>query len=163
MSFRIEGRSSGNTGRGGLLDASRAVAEPGQNEVGGGRPVVGLTITVNSVAVAAQGAAMGFDFLWVEMEHSPVSLETLRQIVLATRGAGAVPFARVPKRVLDILVYVGSCFPPPALPNWRSKPPWRAAIRPRDAAAREPCWPPSPGPTATDITTRPTTTSWSSR
>jgi 2-keto-3-deoxy-L-rhamnonate aldolase RhmA len=82
-----------------------------------GNPVIGLTITVNSVEVAAQGADMGFDFLWIEMEHSPVSLETLRQIVLATRGARAVPFARVPvneiwmaKRVLDMGV-CGVMFP----------------------------------------------------
>lgn len=73
-----------------------------------GRPAIGATITVNSVEMAAQVASLGFDFLWVEMEHSPVSLETLRQIVLATRGLKAVPFARVPvnelwtaKRVLD--------------------------------------------------------------
>ena len=82
-----------------------------------GKPVVGLTITINSLEVAAQGAAMGFDFLWVEMEHSPVSLETLRDIVLATRGSRAVPFARVPvneiwmaKRVLDMGV-CGVMFP----------------------------------------------------
>ena len=69
---------------------------------------MGVTITTNSVEHAAQVAALGFDFLWMEMEHSPVSLETLRQVVLATRGLPAVPFARVPvnelwtaKRVLD--------------------------------------------------------------
>src|SRR5437016_7173535 len=73
-----------------------------------GRPVVGATITVNSLDVAAHGARLGFDFLWIEMEHSPITLETLRHIVLATRGLGALPFARVPvneiwtaKRVLD--------------------------------------------------------------
>ncbi len=73
-----------------------------------GKPVVGLTITVPSVEVAAQGANLGFDFLWIEMEHSPTTLETLRNMVLATRGLNAVPFARVPvnelwtaKRVLD--------------------------------------------------------------
>jgi 2-keto-3-deoxy-L-rhamnonate aldolase RhmA len=50
----------------------------------------------------------GFHFLWVEMEHSPVSLEALRRIVLATRGLDVSIFARVPvvalwtaKRVLD--------------------------------------------------------------
>jgi 2-keto-3-deoxy-L-rhamnonate aldolase RhmA len=82
-----------------------------------GRPVIGLTITVNCVEVAALGAGMGFDFLWVEMEHAPLSLETLRQIVLATRGSRAVPFARVPvnevwtaKRVLDMGVS-GVVFP----------------------------------------------------
>ena len=73
-----------------------------------GRPVVGCTITVNSVDVAAHAATMGFDFLWIEMEHSPITLETLRNMVLATRALPAVPFARVPvneiwtaKRVLD--------------------------------------------------------------
>ena len=66
------------------------------------------TITVNSIDVAAHAATMGFDFLWIEMEHSPITLETLRNMVLATRALPAVPFARVPvneiwtaKRVLD--------------------------------------------------------------
>jgi 2-keto-3-deoxy-L-rhamnonate aldolase RhmA len=73
-----------------------------------GSPVVAATITSNSVDSAAHLAEAGFDFLWVEMEHSPVTLETLRNIVLATRGLPAMTFARVPvnelwtaKRVLD--------------------------------------------------------------
>jgi 2-keto-3-deoxy-L-rhamnonate aldolase RhmA len=73
-----------------------------------GKPVIGTTVTVASAETAAQAAALGFDFLWIEMEHSPITLETLRNIVLATRGLKAVPIARVPvnelwtaKRVLD--------------------------------------------------------------
>src|SRR5215471_13705436 len=82
-----------------------------------GEPVLGITITCNSVDVAAHAANMGFDFLWVEMEHCPITLETLRNIVLASRGLPAVPFARVPvneiwtaKRVLDAGVH-GVIFP----------------------------------------------------
>lgn len=82
-----------------------------------GKPVVGITITAASVEVAAQAAQLGFDFLWIEMEHSPITLETLRNIVLATRGLHAIPFARVPvvetwtaKRVLDMGV-LGVVFP----------------------------------------------------
>ena len=41
-----------------------------------GKPVIGATITVGNVDVAAQAANMGFDFLWIEMEHSPITLET---------------------------------------------------------------------------------------
>ncbi len=74
-----------------------------------GKPVVGLTITTASPELAAQAANMGFDFLWIEMEHSPITLETARNMILATRGLKAVPFTRVPvnelwtaKRVLDI-------------------------------------------------------------
>jgi 2-keto-3-deoxy-L-rhamnonate aldolase RhmA len=73
-----------------------------------GEFIVGLTITSSNLETAVLGAKLGFHFLWVEMEHSPVSLETLRGIVLATRGLQAAIFARVPvvalwtaKRVLD--------------------------------------------------------------
>jgi len=73
-----------------------------------GKPVIGSTVTVASAETAAQVAALGFDFLWIEMEHSPITLETLRNIILATRGLKAVPITRVPvnelwtaKRVLD--------------------------------------------------------------
>src|SRR4030081_2692974 len=73
-----------------------------------GEFVVGVTITSNNIESAALAATLGFHFLWVEMEHSPVSLETLRGIVLATRSLPALVFARVPlvelwtaKRVLD--------------------------------------------------------------
>ena len=82
-----------------------------------GKPALGVTITVNSVDVAAHAANLGFDFLWIEMEHSPITLETLRNMVLATRGLKAIPFARVPvnelwtaKRVLDAGV-LGVIFP----------------------------------------------------
>jgi 2-keto-3-deoxy-L-rhamnonate aldolase RhmA len=73
-----------------------------------GEIVFGLTIVTNNLETAALGATLGFHFLWVEMEHSPVSLESLRNLVLATRALPAMVFARVPvvetwcaKRVLD--------------------------------------------------------------
>jgi 2-keto-3-deoxy-L-rhamnonate aldolase RhmA len=72
------------------------------------QPVVGATITVPSVETAAQMANLGFDFLWIEMEHSPITLETAREMILATRALKAVPLIRVPvnelwtaKRALD--------------------------------------------------------------
>ncbi len=74
-----------------------------------GKPVIGLTLTAGCPEIAAQAANMGFDFLWIEMEHSPITLETARNMILAMRGLKAVPFTRVPvnelwtaKRVLDI-------------------------------------------------------------
>lgn len=82
-----------------------------------GEPVIGLVVSVNNTEVAAYGAGLGFDFLWVEMEHAPISMETLRNMVLATRGLPAVPFARPPvnevwtaKRLLDSGV-LGVIFP----------------------------------------------------
>ncbi len=61
-----------------------------------GEAVVGMMVWSNNVETAILGAQLGFDFLWVEMEHSPVPLDSLRNIVLATRGLPVVPFARPP-------------------------------------------------------------------
>ncbi len=83
-------------------------SNPVRARLEGGLPVFGATITTNSIEVAARAANLGFHFLWMEMEHSPITLETLRAAVLATRGLPAMVFARVPvvelwtaKRVLD--------------------------------------------------------------
>jgi 2-keto-3-deoxy-L-rhamnonate aldolase RhmA len=74
-----------------------------------GKPVVGVTISTSSIEITAQIADMGFDFLWIEMEHSPITLETARTMILATRGSKTMPFIRVPvnelwtaKRVMDM-------------------------------------------------------------
>ena len=97
--------------------SSTAWINPVKSKLAAGEAVYGLTLTVASVDVAAHAACMGFDFLWIEMEHSPITLETLRHVVLATRGLPAVPIARVPvnetwmaKRVLDAGVF-GVIFP----------------------------------------------------
>ncbi|HYO83227.1 MAG TPA: aldolase/citrate lyase family protein, partial [Bryobacteraceae bacterium] len=95
-----------------LAAAAIATAQEWNNPVrallSDGKPVIGATITTASPDVAAAAANMGFDFLWIEMEHSPITLETARNMILATRGLKAVPFIRVPvnelwtaKRALD--------------------------------------------------------------
>ena len=100
--------------RTGLLLAACCAVLSAQNEnpvratLREGKPVVGATITVANADVASQAAGLGFDFLWIEMEHSPITLETARNMILATRGQRALPFVRVPvneiwtaKRALD--------------------------------------------------------------
>jgi 2-keto-3-deoxy-L-rhamnonate aldolase RhmA len=89
-------------------DALHRAKNPVKVLLESGEPVIGAVITLNSPEVAAYVANLGFDFLWFEMEHSPISLEGLRNMILATRGLPAVPIARPPvneiwtaKRVLD--------------------------------------------------------------
>jgi len=91
------------------LPAQQPVDNPVRVLLKAGQPAVGVTITVASPEVVAQAAGLGFDYLWIEMEHSPVTLETARNMILATRGLKAIPFIRVPvnelwtaKRALDI-------------------------------------------------------------
>ena len=74
-----------------------------------GKVVMGPAVYAASPDVAVTLAGVGFDFLWIEMEHSPLTLETVRSMILATRGLKAMPFTRVPanepwlaKRALDI-------------------------------------------------------------
>ena len=83
-------------------------SHPVRAKLRAGESVLGVTITTPNIEAAALCATLGFDFLWVEMEHSPVTLESLRAMVLATRALPAAVFARVPvvelwtaKRVLD--------------------------------------------------------------
>lgn len=82
-----------------------------------GEPVFGATITTPSLDIAARMATAGFDFLWLETEHAPLTLESVRNIVLATRDLPAVPFVRLPvadtwhaKQALDAGVH-GVVFP----------------------------------------------------
>src|SRR5438094_953083 len=95
----------------------RAWENPVRRRLRESQPVFGCTITTTSLDVAARAASAGFHFLWLELEHSPLTLETVRHIVLATRDLGAVPFARAPvterwtaNRVLDAGVH-GLVFP----------------------------------------------------
>lgn len=85
-----------------------AFVNPVKKALKEGKVVLAATVTTPSAEVAASLANAGFDFLWIEMEHSPITLESLRDMVLATRGLRAMPFTRVPvnqpwmaKRVLD--------------------------------------------------------------
>ncbi len=90
--------------------AAPAITEnPVKKALKEGKAVIGATATVGNPEVAAGLAGSGFDFLWIEMEHSPLTLEGLRTMMHATKGLKAMPFTRVPnnepwlaKRVLDM-------------------------------------------------------------
>jgi 2-keto-3-deoxy-L-rhamnonate aldolase RhmA len=101
----------------GVLRAQVEWKNPLKESLKAGKPVIGVTVTVGHPEVAATLATAGYDFFWVEMEHSPITLENLRDMILATRGLPTVPITRVPfnepwmpKRVLD-LGSLGVIFP----------------------------------------------------
>ena len=41
-------------------------------------------------------ANAGYDFMWIEMQHSPLTFEDVARMIWACRGASAMPFIRVP-------------------------------------------------------------------
>ena len=94
-----------------------AIREAKRAALKAGKPQVGTWLSLASPMAARFMARTGFDWLTVDIEHSPVNWESAAQMFGAIADAGCVPLARVPsithenaKRVLDAGGY-GIVFP----------------------------------------------------
>lgn len=61
-----------------------------------GKQVVGGTISTSDPNVYCAMANAGFDFTWIEMQHSPLNYDQVAKMIWACRDAPAIPFIRVP-------------------------------------------------------------------
>ena len=61
-----------------------------------GRSVVGGTVATADPEIYCAMANAGFDFLWIEMQHSPLTYTDAARMIWACRDAPAIPFIRVP-------------------------------------------------------------------
>lgn len=61
-----------------------------------GKQVVGGSIQVGNADSYCAMANAGFDFTWIEMQHSPMSYQDVANMIMACKGAPAMPFIRVP-------------------------------------------------------------------
>lgn len=59
------------------------------------RPVFGMTIYSGSPAVIEILGNLGFDFAFIDMEHAPLQMAELREVILAARMAKISPLVRV--------------------------------------------------------------------
>jgi 2-dehydro-3-deoxyglucarate aldolase/4-hydroxy-2-oxoheptanedioate aldolase len=73
-----------------------------------GKPLIGTVVTLGVPAVAEVLSNCGFDWLWIDMEHAPLSLEQCQNLILAA-GDRCHALVRIPvndetwiKRVLDL-------------------------------------------------------------
>jgi 2-dehydro-3-deoxyglucarate aldolase len=80
-----------------------------KKKLSAGRPVLGGWTLTGHPAVTEIMAGEGFDFVGVDMEHTPTSVEGFYQNVLAAKGTGCDVLARLPacdpvlaKQVLDM-------------------------------------------------------------
>jgi 2-keto-3-deoxy-L-rhamnonate aldolase RhmA len=64
-----------------------------------GKQVVGGTVTSPDPNIYCAMANAGFDFLWIEMQHSPLAHQDVARMIRACQGASAIPFIRVPDAV----------------------------------------------------------------
>ena len=74
-----------------------------------GKPAIGASMVLPSPPAAEILAQAGFDWLWIDMEHAALNLETAHRMIQATKGTETVPIVRVPwnlhwlaKPVLDM-------------------------------------------------------------
>ena len=61
-----------------------------------GEQVVGGTVTSSDPNMYCSIANAGYDFLWIEMQHSPLSYQEVARMIWACKDAPAIPFIRVP-------------------------------------------------------------------
>lgn len=67
-----------------------------KSKLAAGRQVFGGTVTSSDPAIYCAMANTGYDFLWIEMQHSPLTYDQVARMIWACRDAPAIPFIRVP-------------------------------------------------------------------
>lgn len=67
-----------------------------KQKLAAGKQVVGGTVYTSDPTIYCSMANAGFDFIWIEMQHSPLTYEQAARMIWACRDAPAIPFIRVP-------------------------------------------------------------------
>ena len=79
--------------------STRRAINPLKARLAANRPCVGMTISMPSVHTTQVLAACGFDWLFLDMEHGPIGIESVHAMITATAGTRAAPVVRVPWNV----------------------------------------------------------------
>ena len=56
---------------------------------------LGAVITLSDLTVSELAGDLGFDFLWIDAEHAPHTLDGVMKHIIAARGTSCAPFVRV--------------------------------------------------------------------
>ena len=67
-----------------------------KEKLAAGKQVIGGTIETADPDIYRAMAGAGFDFLWIEMQHSPLTYQDVARMIWAGRDEPAIPFIRVP-------------------------------------------------------------------
>lgn len=67
-----------------------------KQKLAAGKQVVGATVLTADPQMYCAMANSGFDFLWIEMQHSPMNYTDVAEMIFACKDAPAMPFVRVP-------------------------------------------------------------------
>lgn len=85
---------------------------PVKEKLQNGEAAIGTFVAIGHPDVTERLSVLGFDWLLLDSEHGPLSLETMQAMMQSMRGDGCVPIVRVQwndpvviKRALDIGAY----------------------------------------------------------
>jgi 4-hydroxy-2-oxoheptanedioate aldolase len=75
------------------------VVNPARQRLAKGELSLGMGVRLSrTVDIAQAMQSSGYDWLFIDLEHSPIDLETACQISVAALGAGIAPLVRVPNK-----------------------------------------------------------------
>src|SRR5580704_7504340 len=87
----------------GKIDAQQASAAPpgklyntAKQKLKEGKDVIGSSVYSPDPNIYCAMANAGFDFLWIEMQHSTLSFADVQKMIFACRGAKAILFLSIP-------------------------------------------------------------------
>lgn len=78
------------------IGINKITTNPVTDKLRSGQPSVGSWLSLCSPAAAENMARIGWDWLVIDVEHSPVGFDTMVNCFRAAQLGGAVPMARVP-------------------------------------------------------------------
>ncbi len=61
-----------------------------------GKVTIGPIVQIPSGPVASLLSRSGFDWLWIDMEHGGITIETAQLMIDATKGSPTIPLVRIP-------------------------------------------------------------------
>src|SRR5437899_7811510 len=80
-----------------------AVRNPARDKLRRGELSLGIGVRiVRSAEIAKAMASAGYDWLFIDLEHGALSIETAAQLALAALDAGIAPIVRVPNGEFSI-------------------------------------------------------------
>ncbi len=79
-----------------LAQSSPKIYNTAKQKLAAGKQITGATVYSPDPNMYCAMANSGYDFTWIEMQHSPLTYGDVAKMIWACRGASAMPFIRVP-------------------------------------------------------------------
>lgn len=77
-----------------------------KEKIRSGGVCVGTGIGLSDPSVSELSGQVGYDFLWIDMEHPPMDLQHVLGHIMAARGTGTASIVRVPGNDPDMIKLV---------------------------------------------------------